>query len=50
MVLVNGLLCIIQVRPALKFRPTGREYARFDVGRDIRRAHVACLRSADAAQ
>jgi hypothetical protein len=38
---VNGLLCIIQVRPALKFRPNGREYARFDVGREIRRAKAA---------
>jgi hypothetical protein len=41
MVLVNGLLCTIQVRPALKFRPNGREYARLDVGRDVKRAQVA---------
>jgi hypothetical protein len=41
MVLVNGLLCMIQVRPALKFRPNGREYARLDVGRELRRAQVA---------
>ena len=41
MVLVNGLLCTIQVRPSLKFRPNGREYARLDVGRDIRRAKAA---------
>jgi len=41
MVLVNGLLCIIQVRPALKCRPNGREYARLDVGREIRRAQFA---------
>ncbi len=43
MILVNGALCTIQVRPAFKFRPNGREYARLDVGRDIRRAHVALL-------
>jgi hypothetical protein len=41
MILVNGLLCMIQVRPALKFRPNGREYARLDVGRELRRAQVA---------
>jgi hypothetical protein len=41
MVLVNGALCTIQVRPALKFRPNGREYARLDVGREVRRAQVA---------
>jgi hypothetical protein len=41
MVLVNGLLCTIQVRPAFKFRPNGREYARLDVGREIRRAKAA---------
>ena len=40
-VLVNGILCTIQVRPAFKFRPNGREYARLDVGREIRRAQVA---------
>jgi hypothetical protein len=41
MVLVNGLLCTIQVRPAFKFRPNGREYARLDVGRELRRAQAA---------
>jgi hypothetical protein len=41
MVLVNGVLCTIQVRPSLKFRPNGREYARLDVGREIRRAKAA---------
>jgi biotin operon repressor len=41
MILVNGALCTIQVRPAFKFRPNGREYARLDVGRDIRKAKVA---------
>jgi hypothetical protein len=28
MIVVNGALCTIQVRPAFKFRPNGREYAR----------------------
>jgi hypothetical protein len=41
MILVNGVLCTIQVRPALKFRPNGREYARLDVGREMRRAQAA---------
>ena len=41
MVLVNGLPCMVQVRPSLKFRPNGREYARLDVGREIRRAKAA---------
>jgi hypothetical protein len=41
MILVNGTLCTIQVRPAFKFRPNGREYARLDVGREIRRAKAA---------
>jgi hypothetical protein len=41
MILVNGALCTIQVRPAFKFRPSEREYARLDVGRDIRRAKAA---------
>jgi hypothetical protein len=41
MILVNGALCTIQVRPAFKFRPNGREYARLDVGRELRRAQVA---------
>jgi len=41
MILVNGVLCTIQVRPAFKFWPNGREYARLDVGRDIRRAKAA---------
>ena len=41
MILVNGALCTIQVRPAFKFRPNGREYARLDVGRDMKRAKAA---------
>jgi hypothetical protein len=41
MILVNGALCMIQVRPAFKFRPNGCEYARLDVGRDIKQAQVA---------
>jgi len=41
MILVNGVLCTIQVRPAFKFRPNRREYARLDVGRDVRRAKAA---------
>ncbi len=41
MILVNGVLCTIQVRPAFKFRPHAREYARLDVGRELRRAQVA---------
>jgi hypothetical protein len=41
MIVVNGALCTIQVRPAFKFRPNGREYARLDVGRELRRAQVA---------
>jgi hypothetical protein len=41
MILVNGVLCTIQVRPAFKFWPNGREYARLDVGRDIRKAKAA---------
>jgi hypothetical protein len=41
MVLVNGVLCVVQVRPAQKFRPNGREYVRFDVGPETRRAKAA---------
>jgi hypothetical protein len=41
MILVNDVLCMIQIRPALKFRPNGREYARLDIGREIRRAQAA---------
>ena len=41
MILVNGMLCTIQVRPAFRFRPNQREYARLDVGRDIRKAKAA---------
>jgi hypothetical protein len=41
MILVNDVLCTIQVRPAFKFRPNGREYARLDVGREMRRAQIA---------
>jgi hypothetical protein len=35
MILVNGVLCTIQVRPSFKFSQNGREYARLDVGRDV---------------
>ena len=41
MVLVNGVLCVIQLRPARKLRPNGREYARFDVGSRTRQAKAA---------
>ena len=41
MVLVNGVLCVIQLRPARKLRPNGREYVRFDVGSRTRRAKLA---------
>lgn len=41
MILVNGVLCTIQVRPAFKFWPNGHEYARLDVGRDIRKGKAA---------
>lgn len=41
MVLVNGVLCVIQLRPTRKLRPNGREYARFDVGPETRRAKAA---------
>jgi len=41
MILVNGVLCAIQVRRMLKFSPYGRKYARLDVGRDIRKGKVA---------
>jgi hypothetical protein len=41
MIVVNGVLCTIQVRPTIKFLPNGREYARLDVGRDIRKAKAA---------
>ena len=41
MVLVNGVLCVIQLRPARKFRPNGHEYARFDVGSRTRQAKAA---------
>jgi len=39
MILVNGVLCTIQVRRA--FKSNRREYARLDVGRDIRKGKVA---------
>ena len=41
MVLVNGVLCVIQLRSARKRRPNGREYARFDVGSRTRQAKAA---------
>jgi hypothetical protein len=41
MVLANGSLCSIQVRKGRKLRPTGREYVRFDVSGETRRAKFA---------
>ena len=40
-ILVNGVPCAIQVRSAYKFQSYRREYARLDVGRDIRKGKVA---------
>lgn len=41
MVFVNGVLCAIQVQPPRKRRPRGRQYVRFDVGPETRRAKAA---------
>jgi len=41
MVLVNGSLCSIQVRKGHKLRPRGREYVRFDVSGETKRAKFA---------
>jgi len=40
MVVLNGVLCSIQLRKGDK-GPNGREYARFDVNREVKRAKVA---------
>jgi len=41
LVLVNGSLCSIQVRKGRKLRPRGREYVRFDVSGETKRAKFA---------
>src|SRR6266536_2651569 len=41
MVIVNGALCSIQLRKGGTKSPNGREYARFDVNREVKRAKVA---------
>src|ERR1044071_3461265 len=41
MILVNGVPCAVQVRPAYKFSPYGREYARLSVGRVIIKGEIA---------
>ena len=41
MVDVNGVLCTIQLRKGGTKSPNGREYARFDVNGDVKRAKVA---------
>ena len=41
MIVVNGVLCSIQVRPAYRFSPSGDDYARFNVGREIRNGKIA---------
>src|SRR6266576_1273006 len=41
MVLVNGVLCSIQVRKGHKFASYGREYARFDVNERTRKGKIA---------
>jgi hypothetical protein len=41
MVVVNGVLCSIQVRKGHKLSPNDREYARFDVTNATKRAKVA---------
>ena len=40
-VVVNGVLCSIQMRKGRRSRPNGREYARFDVTNATKRAKVA---------
>jgi hypothetical protein len=41
MVVVDGVLCSIQLRKGGTKGPNGREYARFDVNREVKRAKVA---------
>jgi hypothetical protein len=41
MVVVNGVLCTIQLRKGGTMAPNGREYARFDVNDTTKRAKVA---------
>jgi len=40
-VVVNGVLCTIQMLMGYKLRPNGREYVRFDVTKAIKRAKIA---------
>ena len=40
-VVVNGVLCTIQMLMGYKLRPNGREYVRFDVNGEVKRAKVA---------
>src|SRR5436309_10808340 len=37
-VVVNGVLCTIQMGTGYKLRPNGREYVRFDVNGEVKRA------------
>jgi len=41
LVLVNGSLCSLQVRKGHKLRPRGRDYVRFDVSGETKRAKFA---------
>ncbi len=43
MVLVNGVLCTIQLRKGDTKSPNGREYARFDVNREVRESQSGAL-------
>jgi len=40
-VVVNGVLCTIQMLMGYKLRPNGREYVRFDVNGEVKRAKIA---------
>ena len=42
-ILVNGILCAVQVHSERKYRPGSRYYARFEVGPKLRKAKVAVL-------
>ena len=42
-VLVNGILCAVQVHSERIYRPNGRCYARFEVGPKLKKAKVAVL-------
>jgi hypothetical protein len=41
MILVNDVLCTLQIRRAYQLKPNGREYVRFDVTAAIKRAKIA---------